>query len=259
MFINNFDPVAISLFSFEIRWYSLSYIFGILFGWTYINNRFLKTIEDKKLFSDYISYLIIGIIIGGRLGYVIIYNFQYYLQNLKEIIFIWEGGMSFHGGLIGVIASSLIFSKVKKINCFIYLDLVSLAAPIGIFFGRLSNFVNSELIGKVTDLPWAVRFIKVDNLTRHPSQIYEAVLEGVVLFFLLNFVLIKKIDKIGVISSYFLIFYSIFRFLSEFTREPDLQIGLIYNLSVGQIISIVTLMFGTILFLLKNEKNNNFR
>ena len=255
MFINNFDPVAISLFSFEIRWYSLSYIFGILFGWTYINNRFLKTIEDKKLFSDYISYLIIGIIIGGRLGYVIIYNFQYYLQNLKEIIFIWEGGMSFHGGLIGVIASSLIFSKVKKINCFIYLDLVSLAAPIGIFFGRLSNFVNSELIGKVTDLPWAVRFIKVDNLTRHPSQIYEAVLEGVVLFF----VLIKKIDKIGIISSYFLIFYSIFRFLSEFTREPDLQIGLIYNLSVGQIISIVTLMFGTILFLLKNEKNNNFR
>ena len=133
MFINNFDPVAFNLFILEIRWYSLSYIFGILFGWFYIKKFFLKDVNSKSLFDNYITYIILGIIIGGRIGYVLFYNLNYYLSRPHEVFFIWEGGMSFHGGVIGVIISSLIFSKKNDLNVFRYLDLVALSAPIGIF------------------------------------------------------------------------------------------------------------------------------
>ena len=255
MFINNFNPVAISLFNFDIRWYSLAYIFGILLGWFYIYIRFLKTADEKKIFSDYISYLIIGIILGGRIGYVLIYNLKYYLFNPIEILYLWEGGMSFHGGVIGVIIVTLIFSIKNKRKMFYYLDLVSLAAPIGIFLGRISNFMNSELVGRTTEVPWAVIFIKIDNISRHPSQIYEAVFEGILLFYILNFILIKNLSKNGIISSYFLMFYSLFRFFIEFTREPDAQIGLLNYLSVGQIISILTFVLGVTIFFFKYEKN----
>ena len=153
MFINNFDPVAIHFFSIEIRWYSLSYVGGIVLGW-FFGKKFLgNNIGLKEKFDDYISYLIIGIIVGGRLGYVLFYNFSYYLNNLSEIIKIWEGGMSFHGGLLGVIVASFIFAKKNNQNLFFYLDQVSLVAPVGIFFGRLANFINSELYGTVSDVP----------------------------------------------------------------------------------------------------------
>ena len=255
MFINNFNPVAISLFNFDIRWYSLAYIFGIILGWFYLYLRFLKTSEEKKIFSDYISYLIIGIIIGGRIGYVLIYNLKYYLYNPIEILYLWQGGMSFHGGVIGVIFATLIFFNKSKSKVFYYLDLVSLAAPIGIFLGRISNFINSELVGRTTDVPWSVVFVKIDNLSRHPSQIYEAVFEGLILFYILNFILIKNLKNSGVISSYFLIYYSIFRFFIEFTREPDAQIGLLNYFSVGQIISVISLVLGVTIFFFKYEKN----
>ena len=133
MFINNFDPVAFQVFSLEIRWYSLSYIFGIIFGWIYCNKILIKDREIKDLFSDYISYLIIGIILGGRLGYVLFYNFNYYFKNPLEIIMIWNGGMSFHGALVGIIIITIFFSKNKKINPFYFLDLVAVTAPVGIF------------------------------------------------------------------------------------------------------------------------------
>ena len=158
MFINNFDPVALEIFSLEIRWYSLAYIFGILIGWLYCKKVLIKDHNISKLFDDLISYLIIGIILGGRLGYVIFYNPEYYLNNLIEIPMIWQGGMSFHGGLLGVIASIIIYSKKQNVNKFIFLDLISASAPIGIFLGRISNFINSELYGRETDVFWSVIF-----------------------------------------------------------------------------------------------------
>ena len=186
MFINNFDPVAFQIMSFEIRWYSLAYIAGIIIGWLLCKKVLIQKSDINEKFDDYITYLVIGIIIGGRLGYIIFYNFSYYINNFFDIFKVWEGGMSFHGGLIGIIVASILFSKKNNQDSFLYMDLVSLVAPIGIFFGRLANFINSELYGTPTDIPWAVTFIQVDNLSRHPSQLYEAILEGVILFIILN-------------------------------------------------------------------------
>ena len=256
MFINNFDPVAFQVFSLEIRWYSLSYIFGIIFGWIYCKKKLIKDEKLFNLFDDLITYLIIGIILGGRLGYVIFYNLKYYLDNFSEILMIWNGGMSFHGGLIGVIIASNLFSKLNKVNTFIFLDLVSLSAPIGIFFGRIANFINSELYGTPTEVPWSVKFIAVDDINRHPSQLYEAFLEGIVLFFMLQFILKKNFaKKTGQISCLFLVLYSFFRIITEFFRTPDLHIGyLFFNLTLGQLISAVFLSIGLALyFYLKNE------
>ena len=254
MFINNFDPVAIKILAFEIRWYSLSYIFGILAGWYYCKKFLINDNKILNLFDDVIFYIIIGIILGGRLGYIILYNPSYYINNPQEIFMIWNGGMSFHGALVGIIFTTYFFSKRNKVDTFKILDLIAMVAPIGIFFGRLANFINSELYGKQTEIPWAVKFINVDDLYRHPSQIYEAFLEGIVLFLLLNFIFKKFLFRSGIISALFLIYYSIFRFFSEFTREPDPQIGyLLLNLSMGQIISIVFFITGIFLFYLKNE------
>jgi len=257
MFINNFDPVAIQIFSIEIRWYSLAYIFGILIGWLYCKKILIKDKNISKLFDDLISYLIIGIILGGRLGYVIFYNLEYFSNNPIEILMIWQGGMSFHGGLLGVLASTIIYAKKHNVNKFIFLDLIAGSAPIGIFLGRIANFVNSELYGRETDILWSVIFTKIDNITRHPSQIYEALLEGVILFFILFFFIKKNyLLKPGLISSLFLIFYSLFRFLVEFFRVPDEQVGFIYlNLTIGQIISLIFLSFGFYLFFIKKNEN----
>ena len=256
MFINNFDPVAFQVFSIDIRWYSLSYIFGLIFGWIYCQKILIKDNFKKKLFEDYILYLIIGIIVGGRLGYVLIYSPYYYFQNFEEIFMIWKGGMSFHGGVLGIIITTIIFCKKNNENIFYFLDLISLSVPIGIFLGRISNFINSELYGRVTDIFWSVRFVKIDNLSRHPSQIYEAFFEGIILFIILNFLNKKFNYKSGIISSLFLIFYSIFRFIIEFVREPDSHIGFIYfNLTIGQIISVITIMIGfTLIYFLKDDK-----
>ena len=255
MFINNFDPVAFSFFSLEIRWYSLSYIFGIVFAWIYCKKFLIKEERILNLFDDLISYLIIGIVLGGRLGYIIFYNLNYYSKNILEIFKIWEGGMSFHGGLLGIILATYIFSKKNNIKTFIFLDLISLSAPIGIFLGRIANFINSELYGRQTDLFWSVKFEKIDNAYRHPSQIYEAIFEGIILFILLNFIFKKNFYKSpGLISALFLIFYSIFRFFIEFTREPDFQIGyILFGLTLGQILCVLFFIFGIFLFYKKNE------
>ena len=256
MFTNNFDPVAFSIFSLEFRWYSLAYIAGILIGWVYCKKKLIKDQKILDLFDDFITYAILGIIIGGRIGYVLFYNFEYFLNNPIEILFVWNGGMSFHGGLIGVIIASYLFSKLNKINTFIFLDLVSLSAPIGIFFGRIANFINSELYGTPTEVPWSVKFIAVDDINRHPSQLYEAFLEGVILFFMLRFISKKNFaKKAGQISCLFLVLYSFFRIITEFFRTPDLHIGyLFFNLTLGQLISAVFLSIGLALyFYLKNE------
>ena len=257
MFINNFDPVAFQILSLEIRWYSLAYIIGIVLGWVYCKKKLIKDQYIIGIFDDFITYLIVGVILGGRLGYALFYNLEYYLENPIEIIMIWNGGMSFHGGLIGVIVASKLFSNKHKINNFIFLDLVSLSAPIGIFFGRIANFLNSELIGRATNIPWSVQFVLIDNIKRHPSQLYEAFFEGIILFLLLHYFFKKDyLENPGKISALFLIFYSLFRFLAEFFRSPDSQIGyLILNLTLGQLISVLFLIAGTLLFyLINNEK-----
>jgi len=260
MFINNFDPVAFQIMSFEIRWYSLAYIAGIIIGWMLCKKIFIRKSDVNEKFDDYVTYLVIGIIIGGRLGYIIFYNFNYYINNFFDIFKVWEGGMSFHGGLIGIIVASILFSKKNNQDSFLYMDLVSLVAPIGIFFGRLANFINSELYGTPTDIPWAVTFIQVDNLSRHPSQLYEAILEGVILFIILMYFKNKDyLKKPGLISGLFLIFYSLFRFFIEFVRVPDEQLGyLIFELSMGQIISLIFFVIGIILFYFKNENKQTY-
>ena len=255
MFINNFDPVAFQIFSLEIRWYSLSYIIGILIGWFLSKRIFISNNELRDKFDDYITYLILGIIIGGRLGYVFFYNFEYYMNNFSDIFKVWQGGMSFHGGLLGIIFVSILFAKKNNHDPFKYLDVVAIVAPIGIFFGRIANFINSELYGIETNLPWGVKFLKIDNLSRHPSQIYEAIFEGIILFFILLYFRKKGFMKSpGMISGLFLIFYSIFRFSIEFLRVPDEQLGyLFFNLTMGQIMSFLFLLIGTFLTLKKNE------
>ena len=255
MFINNFDPVAFQIMSFEIRWYSLAYIFGIVIGWLLCKKIFIQKSDIIEKFDDFLTYLIIGIIIGGRLGYVIFYNFDYYITNIFDIFKVWQGGMSFHGGLLGIIVASILFAKKNKQNPFLYMDQVALVAPIGIFFGRIANFINSELYGTPTDVSWSVTFIQIDTLSRHPSQLYEAILEGIILFVILVYFRKKNyLQMPGLISALFLIIYSIFRFFVEYFRAPDEHLGyLVFDLSMGQIISVVFLIIGIILFCLKYE------
>ena len=257
MFTNNFDPIAFNLFIFEIRWYSLAYIFGILFGWFYCKKFLIKDKVILSLFDDLITYLIIGIILGGRLGYVLFYSLKYYSQNFIEIFFIWEGGMSFHGGLIGIMVATYLYSKKHKINKYIFLDLISVSAPIGLFFGRIANFINGELVGKATNGSWGVIYPQIDDVPRHPSQLYECFLEGIILFIILNLIYFKKNYITGTVSSAFLFFYGIFRFISEIFREPDAHLGfLIGSLSMGMLLSLLMIFLSIILFYRINEAQN---
>tara|TARA_X000001036_G_scaffold228539_1_gene213601 strand:- start:27 stop:818 length:792 start_codon:yes stop_codon:yes gene_type:complete len=262
MFTHNLNPVLFDLGFLAIRWYSLAYIAGILIGWWLGKKLIIKKFQNKdqqfylKEFDDLITYLIIFMIIGGRLGYIIFYNLNYYILNPLDILKIWEGGMSFHGALIGIIAGIYLFSIKKKISFFFFLDIVACVAPIGIFFGRVANFINSELVGKISSAPWSVIFPKVDMLPRHPSQLYEAVLEGLILFFILNFFILKDHYKKGTCSYLFLIYYGVFRIISEYFREPDSHIGYLFNLfSTGTALSFLMIVGGISLakFINKNE------
>jgi phosphatidylglycerol:prolipoprotein diacylglycerol transferase len=264
MYTHNLDPILFSFGFLSIRWYSLSYVFGILIGWWLgkkIINHILKISNLKfkiKDFDDLITYIIVSIIIGGRLGYVIFYNPGYYISNPAEILKVWEGGMSFHGALIGIIIGTYLFSSKKNIPTFFMLDILACVSPIGIFLGRLANFINGELIGKATSVPWGVIFPTFDKLTRHPSQLYEAVLEGIILFLILNKIIFKKIYSIGTCSCLFLIFYGIFRIISEFFREPDIQLGYIFNLfSMGTVLSLLMIFAGFLIYNILRKKNEN--
>ena len=191
----------------------------------------------------------ISIIIGGRLGYVAFYNIQYYLSNPIDIFKIWEGGMSFHGALIGIILGTYIFSILRKIETLFLLDIIACVSPIGVFFGRIANFINGELVGKVSSVPWSVIFPSIDLMPRHPSQLYEAALEGLLLFLVLNISFFKKKYEIGSCSYLFLIYYGIFRIISELFREPDVQLGYIFNIaSMGSILSFVMFLSGIAMF-----------
>ena len=260
MYTHNLDPILFDFGFLIIRWYSLAYISGILIGWWLGSKIILQKFNSldsrfrTKEFDDFITYLIISMLIGGRIGYVLFYNFGYYLENPLEILKIWEGGMSFHGALIGIIIGSYFFSSSRNLPIFFLLDIIACVSPIGIFFGRLANFINGELIGKTTEVFWSVIFPKIDSATRHPSQIYEAFLEGLVLLIIMNLILIKKNYKIGTCSYMFLIFYGSFRVISEFFREPDAQVGYLFNLiSMGSLLSIGMILAGIIILFKRND------
>ncbi len=260
MYTHNLDPILFDFGFLVIRWYSLAYIFGILIGWWLGKKIILKKFQniyfnfDIKEFDNLITCIIISMLLGGRIGYVLFYNFGYYLSNPFDILKIWEGGMSFHGALVGIILGTYWFSVKKNIPTFFLLDIIAFVAPIGIFFGRIANFINGELVGKVTGVFWGIIFPNIDNNMRHPSQLYEAFLEGVILFIIMNLILFRDNYKTGTCSYIFLIFYGIFRIFSEFFREPDLQIGYLFELiSMGTMLSILMVLAGIIIFLKKDD------
>ena len=266
--VHNFDPIFIDLGLIQIRWYSIAYIVGIILGWIYaikiikeLIKKYNFTLVKPEVFNDLIIYLMLGIVLGGRLGYVIFYNYEYYSQNIFEILKIWQGGMSFHGGLLGVIIATVIFSKIRRINFLNFTDIIACAAHIGHFLGIIANFITGELFGKISTLPWAVVFPNGGSIPRHPSQIYEAILEGIVLFILINFFALKKqlLLKVGYVSGLFLILYSILRIFSENFREPDKHLGYFFNyFSMGVILSFITFLAGCfIIFHIKNNEQNH--
>ena len=262
MYTHNLDPILFNFGIIVIRWYSLAYIVGILVGWWLGKKIIIKKIRnlnlkfDLKEFDDLITYLIISILIGGRIGYVVFYNFEYYVHSPLDILKIWEGGMSFHGGLVGIVFGTFIFSIKRRVSTFFLLDIIACVSPIGLFFGRIANFINSELVGKVTDVSWSVIFPIYDNMPRHPSQLYEAVLEGIILFLIINYVIFKKNYKSGKCSYMFLIYYGVFRIFSELFREPDSQLGYLFNtFSMGMILSMFMILTGIIIYIFLRKKN----
>lgn len=255
-FVNNLSPVALQIGKVHIYWYSLSYLFGALFVYfavnktLYLSDISLKNTTKKNFLDDLMFYAMAGVILGGRLGYCLIYNLSYYLQNPVEIFFLWQGGMSFHGGLLGVAFAIYLFAKKYNTDFLKVTDLVACFVPFALLLGRLANFVNQELYGAPTDVFWAVIFPNVDNIPRHPSQLYEAFLEGFVLLFIMLFLLFKTkaIKQAGFLSSFLLIFYSIFRFFVEFFRLPDAHIGYIFSVfTLGHLLSLVFLLIGILL------------
>ena len=246
------DPVIFSLGIIDIRWYSLAYIIGILLGVSLIKrlNKFNGNLIPDKIIDSFLIWAVIGIIVGGRVGYVLFYQTKLFLNNPFYVFEIWNGGMSFHGGLLGVIFSIYFFSRYKKIS-FLYLsDLVSVVAPIGLFLGRIANFINTELIGRPTEFYISVIYPSIDNIPRHPSQLYEAFFEGFILFIILiaNFYRNIKTKNFGVLSGIFLLNYGIFRFFIEYLREPDAHLGLFFNfITMGQLLCLPLLFFGILL------------
>ena len=245
----NIDPVILSISDtpLKITWYSLSYVVGILVAWVYIKylNRLNKPNSlPIKVIDDLITYLILGIVIGGRLGYVLFYDLANSLNNPLSIIQTWNGGMSFHGGLLGVIIASFIYCKIYKLQFFSIMDLLACATPIGLCLGRIANFINGELYGRITDVSWGVIF-PGQSEPRHPSQIYESFLEGLILFLIL-FTLYNKVKRFpGTASGLFLILYALFRGLIENYREPDGHIGfIISNITMGQLLSAPMIITG---------------
>ena len=243
------NPTIIKIGPLQIRWYGIMYILAFLASYFLVKYQIRKKRLpiDINTVNDLFLFMIIGLIVGARLGYVVFYNLPFYLSHPLKLFAVWEGGMSFHGGLIGIIFAGLLFIKKRKASFWEFADLISVTAPIGLGLGRLGNFINAELYGRVTNLPWGMIFPTGGILPRHPSQLYELFLEGILLFIILW--LIKDFHfKKGTLFCLFLILYSIFRFFMEFFREPDPQLGLLFSfITMGQILSIVMCVSGVIL------------
>ncbi|MGB7286905.1 MAG: prolipoprotein diacylglyceryl transferase [Salaquimonas sp.] len=250
------DPVLISLGPLQVHWYGLAYVIGILFAWWYakrlVNNHSLWKGEPKITethIDDFLMWAVFGIILGGRLGYVLFYDFASYVQNPLQIAMLWKGGMSFHGGLAGCILAMILFARSRGFSVFSLFDVIGPSATIGLFLGRVANFINQELFGKPTDLPWGVVFpITGDGIPRHPSQLYEGLLEGLLLFFILRILTHKflKLKQPGFVAGAFLLGYAIARILVEFVRLPDEHIGYLAGgwLTMGMTLSLPIAMVG---------------
>jgi phosphatidylglycerol:prolipoprotein diacylglycerol transferase len=241
------SPVALDLFGFGIRWYSISYILGFIYFYLFTRQNLSYFQLNKKQMEDLFFYMFLAVIIGGRIGYILFYNINFYIERPLDIFKVWEGGMSFHGALFGVVVTSFIFSKKNSIPLFLISDLLSICAPIGIFFGRISNFINQELIGRQTDFIISIRY-PGEEITRHISQLYEAIFEGMIPAIILIILFLKKKTKYGILTAIFLINYAVTRFLIEFIRQPDIQLGLKLDFfTQGQILTIPIFLLGFII------------
>lgn len=249
------DPIAIAIGPLHIRWYALAYLAGILLGWGWMARQIRRMefppLSGKQL-EDLVFWAVLGVMLGGRLGYVFFYNAPYYLAHPQEIFMVWEGGMAFHGGMLGVITAFYLFCRRQGVAFWPVIDLAATATPIGLFFGRLANFVNGELFGRMTESSLGMVFPHGGPYPRHPSQLYEAALEGVVLFALLYLVShrTRAYERRGLLSGLFLAGYGCARFTVEFFREPDAQIGfLALGLSMGQLLSLPMILLGAYLII----------
>ncbi|WAG09317.1 prolipoprotein diacylglyceryl transferase [Aeromonas jandaei] len=243
------DPVAFSLGPLSVRWYGLMYLFGFAFAMWLAGRRADAPNSGwtRNEVSDLLFYGFLGVILGGRVGYVLFYNFDLFLADPTYLFKIWTGGMSFHGGLIGVITAMVWFAHKTNRHFFTVADFVAPLIPFGLGVGRIGNFLNGELWGRITDVPWAIIFPEAGPEPRHPSQLYQFALEGVVLFIILNLFWRKNPPR-GAISGMFLLFYGLFRFLVEFLRQPDSQLGLYFNeISMGQILSTPMIFIGALM------------
>ena len=251
-----FDPVLVHIGPFAIRWYALAYIAGILIGWVYA-----KAILRSKHawggpapisaaeFDDFVLWVTLGIILGGRIGYVLFYNLPHFVEHPLEIIQLWKGGMSFHGGFAGCVLAVVLFARRRDISILSLGDVTCAVAPIGIFLVRLANFINGELWGRPSDVRWAMIFPSGGAVPRHPSQLYEASLEGVVLFLILAlFIRLGALKRPGLIVGAFALFYGLARAFSEFFREPDAQLGFLWGgLTMGMLLSIPMILGGALI------------
>lgn len=250
------DPVIISIGPFDVRWYGLAYVVGILLGWWFARtllerqNLWPQNTQPMKMIDldDFILWAAIAIVAGGRIGYILFYDFNAILENPGRIIEVWNGGMSFHGGVAGTLIAMLLFAKLRKIYIWSLFDLICAAAPIGIFFGRIANFINGELWGRLSPSPWAMIFPGGGPFPRHPSQLYEAALEGVLLFGILAVMalMFKALKRPGLIAGTFVAGYACARIFVEFFREPDAHLGFLYGgwLTMGMLLSLPLLAVG---------------
>lgn len=256
MNLPNIDPVFLSIGPLQLRWYGLMYVLSFVATYFIIGSE----VKRKQLsltkddLADLVFYGAMGVVLGGRLGYIIFYNLPYYIANPLKLLAVWEGGMSFHGGLLGVITAFIIFSRRKQISFFTLIDMAAQCAPVGLLFGRLGNFINGELYGRETDVPWGIIFPGGGTTPRHPSQLYEAFLEGILLFFIVRYVS-RHFNRTGAAGWCFVAGYGLFRFIVEFVRQPDANLGLFAGLfSMGQLLSLPMFLLGvTALFLLRNK------
>lgn len=252
----NIDPVIFSIGPLAVHWYGLGYIIGILFAWWYGK----KLLQNHRLWAhnqapmqpimldDFVVWAALGVVVGGRLGYVLFYNFSFYLANPLAIPAVWDGGMSFHGGILGTTLAMILFARSRKIPIWSMFDVIAAGVPVGLGVVRIANFINSELWGRVSDMPWAVYFPNGGDLPRHPSQLYEAALEGLVLLIILAILIggFKKLKKPGFIAGAFITGYGISRIAVEFFREPDAQLGYLFGgwLTMGMILSVPMVLLG---------------
>lgn len=254
------DPVAIQIGPLQIRWYALAYIAGLVLGWRYclhLAGRSPHGIRRQDV-DDFLSWATVGVVVGGRLGYVLFYKPGYYLAHPLEIVQVWHGGMSFHGGALGVMAAILWFCRRRNIPLLAFSDIIACAVPIGLFFGRVANFINAELWGRVSDVPWAMIFPTDESrLPRHPSQLYEAGLEGIALFALLTGLQFgtRLRERPGALTGMFLLGYAAARMIGELFREPDAFLGfLLFGATMGQLLSIPLALVGAWLLLRARQK-----